>query len=87
MKSYLKILFLSLIISATFICAVGCGGEIDVPDESKDAETEATDKATDESDSDESGSAECKHVYEEKVILAATRSGNSFARSAKKCSY
>ena len=77
MKSYLKILFLSLIISATFICAVGCGGEIDVPDESKDAETEATDKATDESDQDESdpdesGSAECKHVYEEKVILAAT---------------
>lgn len=77
MKSYLKILFLSLIISATFICAVGCGGEIDVPDESKDAETEATDEATDESDSDESdpgesGSAECKHVYEEKVILAAT---------------
>ena len=73
MKSYLKILFLSLIISATFICAVGCGGEIDVPDESKDAETEATDEATDESDSDESGSAECKHVYEgEKVLLAAT---------------
>lgn len=73
MKSYLKILFLSLIISATFICAVGCGGEIDVPDESKDAETEATDEATDESDQDESGSAECKHVYEgEKVLLAAT---------------
>lgn len=72
MKRYFKILFLSLIISATFICAVGCGGEIEVPDESKDAETEATDKATDESDPDESGSAECKHVYEEKVILAAT---------------
>ncbi len=73
MKSYLKILFLSLIISATFICAVGCGGEIDVPDESKDAETEATDEATDESDSDESASAECAHVYEgEKVLLAAT---------------
>lgn len=72
MKRYFKILFLSLIISATFICAVGCGGEIDVPDESKDAETEATDKAMDESDPDESGSAECKHVYEEKVILAAT---------------
>ena len=77
MKRYFKILFLSLIISATFICAVGCGGEIEVPDESKDAETEATDKATDESDQDESdpdesGSAECKHVYEEKVILAAT---------------
>ena len=73
MKSYLKILFLSLIISATFICAVGCGGDIDVPDESKDAETEATDEATDESDSDESASAECAHVYEgEKVLLAAT---------------
>ena len=73
MKSYIKILFLSLIVALCFICAVGCGGEIDVPDESGDAEIEATDDTTDESDADESASAECAHVYEgEKVLLAAT---------------
>lgn len=73
MKSYIKILYLSLIVALCFICAVGCGGEIDVPDESGDAEIEATDDTTDESDADESASAECAHVYEgEKVLLAAS---------------
>ena len=74
MKTPFKILFLSLII-LTALSFFACGNkEIALPDNSEQSNDAPADESGEDesSESKESITSECNHVYEEKVLVAAT---------------
>lgn len=74
MKNIFKILFL-LAITLVILSLASCGNNvIDLPDDSEQNAEDIPDESGEdkENTSKESGESECKHVYEEKVLLAAT---------------
>ena len=71
MKKHFKILFLSLLILALFALA-SCGNNvIDLP-ENNEQNTEVPADENQITELEESGSLECNHEYEEKVLVSAT---------------
>lgn len=74
MKNTFKILFL-LAITLVILSLASCGNNvIDLPDDSEPSAENIPDESGEDKESTfkESGESECKHVYEEKVLLAAT---------------
>lgn len=74
MKNTFKILFL-LAITLVILSLASCGNNvIDLPDDSEQNAEDIPDESGEDKENTfkESGESECKHVYEEKVILAAT---------------
>lgn len=74
MKNTFKILFL-LAITLVILSLASCGNTaIDLPDGSEQNAEDIPDESGEDKESTfkESGESECKHVYEEKVLLAAT---------------
>ena len=74
MKNIFKILFL-LAITFVILSLASCGNNvIDLPDESEQNAEDIPDESGEDKENTfkESGESECKHVYEEKVLLAAT---------------
>ena len=74
MKNTFKILFL-LAITLVILSLASCGNNIiDLPDGSEQNAEDIPDESGEDKENTfkESGESECKHVYEEKVLLAAT---------------
>lgn len=74
MKNTFKILFL-LAITLVILSLASCGNNvIDLPDDSEQNAEDIPDESGEDKENTfkESGESECKHVYEEKVLLAAT---------------
>lgn len=74
MKNIFKILFL-LAITLVILSLASCGNNvIDLPDDSEQNAEDIPDESEEDKENTfkESGESECKHVYEEKVLLAAT---------------